>query len=110
MLLDIGEERMKWPQRGSQSIGFYVSNNCAYNTKIVLQHAERDGHFAETVNYLYFPIGSLPDGTVLELPASGECTLDLSVFVACRQTRVNVLFSAQAAGNVATRRVGKRPE
>ena len=22
MLLDIGEERMKWPQRGSQSIGF----------------------------------------------------------------------------------------
>ena len=52
MLLDIGEERMKWPQGGSQPIDFCVSDNCAYNTKIVLQHAERNGHFVETANYL----------------------------------------------------------
>ena len=55
MLLDIGEERMTWPQEGSQSTGFCVSDNCAYNTKIVFQHAERDGRFVETMNYLYFP-------------------------------------------------------
>ena len=76
MLLDIGEEHMKWPQGGSRSTGFCVSDNCAHNTKTVHQHAQRDGHFVETVNYLYFPIGSLPDGTVPEPPASGECTLD----------------------------------
>ena len=77
MLLDIGEERMTWPQEGSQSTGFCVSDNCAYNTKTLHQHAERDGHFAETVNYLYFPIDSLlDDGTVPDPPASGECTLD----------------------------------
>ena len=75
---------MKLPQGGSQSIGFRVSDNCAYNTKIVFQHAERDGHFVATVNYLYFPIGTFPDGTVPELPATGEYTLDFSVFVACR--------------------------
>ena len=85
-----------------------MSDNCAYNTRIVLKHAERDDRFVETVNYLDFPIGSFLDSTVPELPVSGECTLDFSVFVACRQTRVNVLFSAQAAGNVATRRAGKR--
>ena len=76
MLLDIGEERIKWSQGGSKSIGFCVSDNCAYNTKIVYQHAERDGHFIKTVKYLYFPIGSLLDGTVPELPASDEYTLD----------------------------------
>ena len=50
MLLDIGEERMTWPRGGLPiHLGFCVSDNYAYNTNIVYQHAERDGHFVETV-------------------------------------------------------------
>ena len=71
LLLDIGRDNMKWPEGTSKSIGFCVSDNCAYQSNIVFQHAEKDGAFIETVNYLYFPIRAFPNGKVPELPASG---------------------------------------
>ena len=74
MLLAIGRENMKWPEGTSKSIGFCVSDNCAYQSNIVFQHAEKDGAFIETVNYLYFPIRAFPNGEVPEPPAHGAYT------------------------------------
>jgi hypothetical protein len=53
LLMQIGEELSLWPTTDTpKSTGFCVSDNCAYRSKIVLQHAERDGGFIQTANYL----------------------------------------------------------
>ena len=73
-MLEIGHKITEplW-QDTSRSIGFCVSDNCAYMQKLVYQHAEKDGKFFETANYLYFPLRRLRPGRPPELPSSGSC-------------------------------------
>ena len=59
----------------SSSLGFDVFDNCAYMNKLTYQHAEKDGHFFETVNYLYFPLHLLRSGWLPKLPSSGAHVL-----------------------------------
>ena len=71
-MLQVGSQIMQQRWEGtSRSIGFCVSDNCAYMNKLTYQHAEKDGKFFETVNYLYFPLKSLRCGRLPELPSSG---------------------------------------
>jgi hypothetical protein len=56
----------------SRSIGFAVSDNCAYMKRLVYEHAETNGKFFETVNYFYFPLRRLRSGRLPELPSSGS--------------------------------------
>ena len=44
------------------------------NSSVAL-HAEKDGHFIETVNYFYFPLHLLRSGRLPELPSSGAHVL-----------------------------------
>ena len=57
------------------SIGFCASDNYAYINKLTYQHVEKDGHFFETVNYLYVPLHRLRCGRLPELPSSGAHAL-----------------------------------
>ena len=68
----------------SSSLGFCVFDNCGYMSKLTYQHAEKNGHFFETVNYLYFPLYLLRSGRLPELPSSGAHVL-LVRTVRCRQ-------------------------
>ena len=80
-MLQIGRQMMQRRWDGtSRSIGFCVSDNCAYMNKLTFQHAEKDGKFYETVNYLYFPLGRLRSGRLPELPSSGALFYE---FVIC---------------------------
>ena len=56
-MLQVGRRIMELGWNGtSSSLGFCVSDNYAYTNKLTYQHAEKDGHFFETVNYFYFPL------------------------------------------------------
>ena len=80
-MLQTGRQMMQRRWNGtSRSIGFCVSDNCAYMNKLTYQHAEKDGKFYETVNYLYFPLGRLRSGRLPELPSSGALFYE---FVIC---------------------------
>ena len=51
-VLQVGRRitQLRW-EGTSCSLGVCVSDNCAYTNKLTYQHAEKDGHFFETVNY-----------------------------------------------------------
>jgi len=53
-MLQVGRRIMQLRWEGTScSIGLCVSDNCAcYMNKLTYQHAEKDGHFFETVTYL----------------------------------------------------------
>ena len=75
-MLQVGRRIMQLRWEGTScSLEFCVSDNCAYMNKLAYQHAEKDGHFFETVNYLYFPLQVLRSGRLLELPSSGAHVL-----------------------------------
>ena len=72
-MLQVGRRIMQLGWIGaSLSLGFCVSDNCAYLKKLTYQHADLKGKFFETVNYFYFPLKRLASGRVPELPSSGE--------------------------------------
>ena len=71
-MLQIGRRIMQLRREGTScSLGFCVSDNCAYMNKLTYQHAEKDGLFFKTVNYLYFPLHLLRSDWLPELPSSG---------------------------------------
>ena len=75
-MLQVGRRIMQLRWKGTTcSLGFCVSDNCAYMNKLTYQHAEKDGQFFETVNYLYFPPHRLRCGRLPELPSSGAHVL-----------------------------------
>ena len=75
-MLQVGRRIMQLRWEGTScDIGFCVSDNCAYMNKLTYQHAEKDGHFVETVNYLYFPLHLLCSGWLPELPSSSAHVL-----------------------------------
>lgn len=80
----------------SSSIGFCVSDNCAYMKKLTFQHAKTKGQFFETVNYLYFPVPCLRSGRLPELPSSGAQFLCL--YCAERHTDAPSCSSCQVCG------------
>ena len=100
LLLDIGQEQMQWPAATSKSIGFCVSDNCAYQSNVVFQHAEKDGAFIQTVNYLYFPLRAFPNGEVPELPASGKYTHTPGYNVWTCRDHSHVCIVRQVAGRI----------
>ena len=70
--LQVGRRIMQLRWEGTScDIGFCVSDNCAYMNKLTYQHAEKDGLFFESVNYLYFPLHVPRSGWLPELPSSG---------------------------------------
>ena len=71
-MLQVGRRIMEigW-NATSSSLGFNVFDNCGYMNKLTYQHAEKNGHFYETVNYFYFPLRRLRSGKIPELPSSG---------------------------------------
>lgn len=80
----------------SLSIGFCVSDNCAYMKKLTFQHVETDGCFFETVNYFYFPLRRLRSGRLPELPSSGSCLANSSSTSTLYQVMVALMCSASA--------------
>ena len=75
-MLQVGRRTMQLRWEGTScSLGFCASDNCAYMNKLTHQHAEKDGHFFETVNYLYFPLHLLRSGWLPKLPSSGAHVL-----------------------------------
>ena len=75
-MLQVGRRIMQLGRNGTSfSWGFCVRDNCAYTNKLTYQHAEKDGHFFETANYLYFPLHLLRSGRLPELPSSGAHVL-----------------------------------
>ena len=52
-MLQVGRSIMQLRWEGTSfSLGFCVSVNCADMNKLTYQHAEKDGHFFETVNFI----------------------------------------------------------
>ncbi len=72
LAMEVGRHLSEWPtETSSKSIGFAVADNCAYQIKLTFEHADKDGEFLQTVNWLSVPLTAPDDGPIPEI--RGRC-------------------------------------